>query len=130
MSEILDNIYGRSVALYLELYFLVFLEVVEVYFWWKNFQSLIFMFSFYTKNSRTGSRKTCITQGLFVIESCPTPRWVTFLIFSRLIYDISSHSNDLILARSTSLQDSHRKWKVSHQNSELVYEIFQILNRQ
>ena len=92
-------------------------------------QNLIFMFSVYPKNSRTGSRKTSITQEFLVIENCPTPCWVTFLIFCRLVFDISSHSNDLILAWSTSLQVSHPNSKVSHQNSRLVYEIFQFLKQ-
>ena len=92
-------------------------------------QNLIFMFSVYPKNSRTGSRKTSITQELLVIENCPTLCWVTLLIFCRLVFDISSHSTDLILAWCTSLQVSHPNSKVSHQNSRLVYEIFQFLKQ-
>ena len=61
-----------------------------------------------------------------VVESCPTPRWVTFLIICRLVYDIPSHLNGLILAWSTSLQ---LRQKFIHQNSKLVYGIFQFLKQ-
>ena len=46
------------------------------------------MFSFYPKNGRTGSRKISMTQAWLVVESCPTPLWVMFLIFCQLVYDI------------------------------------------
>ena len=118
MSKILGNIYDRSIAIVFgTVLFNSFWRLWKFIFWQNMFQNLIFMFSFYPKSSRTGSRKTCITQELLVMESCPTPHWVAFLIFCRLVYDISSHLHDLILAWSTSLQ-------VSHQNSRLVYEIF------
>ena len=123
ISKILDNIYDRSIA--------IILEIAGTYFFWKKKknQNVIFMFSFYLKSCRTGSRKTSITQELLFIESCLTSLWVTFLIFCRLVYDIFSHSNDLILAWSTLLQVSHPNSKVSHQNSRLVYEIFQFLKQ-
>ena len=123
MSEILDNIYDRSIA--------IILEIVGTYFFWKKKknQNVIFMFSFYLKSCRTGSRKTSITQELLFIESCLTSLWVTFLISCRLVNDIFSHLNDLILAWSTLLQVSHPNSKVSHQNSRLVYEIFQFLKQ-
>ena len=110
----MGNTYNRSIA--------IVLEIVEIYFWRNIFQNLIFIFSFYSKNSRTGSRKTSITQELLVIESCPAPSWVTFLMFCWLVYDISSQLNDLILAWSDLLQ-------VSHQKTGLVYQIFQFLNQ-
>ena len=56
------------------------------------------MFSFYPKNCGTGSIKTFITQAWLIVESCPTPYWVTFLIFCRLVYDMPSHLNGLLLA--------------------------------
>ena len=49
MSEILGNICDRSIA--------IVLEIVETYFLRKMFQNLMFMFYFYPKSSRTGSRK-------------------------------------------------------------------------
>ena len=121
MVEILGNIYSRSIA--------IVLEIVETCFLTKNLQNLIFMFSFYPKNNRTGSSKTSVTQELSVIGSCPTSGWVTFFIFCRLIFDISSHLNDMILAWSTSLQVSHQNSKVSRQNSRLVYKTFQFLRQ-
>ena len=121
MSEMLVNIYSRSIA--------IVLEIVETCFLMKNVsKSYIYVF-FLSKNSRTGSSKTSVTQELSVIESCPTPGWVTFFIFYRLIFDISSHLNDMILAWSTSLQVSHQNSKVSRQNSRLVYKTFQFLRQ-
>ena len=84
---------------YLELYVLVlFGDCGSLYFDKKNFQNLILMFSFYPKNGRPGSRKTSITKAWLFVESCPTPHWVTFLTFYRLVYDIPCHLNGLILA--------------------------------
>ena len=74
MSKILGNIYDRSIAMVL--------KIVETYFVTKNVsKSYIYVFFFYPKNNRTGSRKTSIIQELLVRKSCPTPRYVTFLIF-------------------------------------------------
>ena len=105
MSKILGNIYDRSIVIVFgTVVFSSFWSLWNHFFWQKKFQNIIFLFSFSPKNSKTGSRKTSITQELLAIESCPTPRWVTFLIFCRLVYDVSSHLNDLILAQSTSFQ--------------------------
>ena len=41
-----------------------------------------------------------ITQEWLVVESCPTPRWIAFLMLYRLVYNINSHFNELILAWS------------------------------
>ena len=84
------------------------------------------MFSFYPKNGRPGSRKTSITKVWLFVESWPTPHWLTFLTFYRLVYDIPCHLNGLILAWRTSLQ---LFWKVSHQNSKLLYEVFPFLKQ-
>ena len=80
--------------LYLELYFLVlFWRLWKFFFWGKNFQNLLLMFSFNPKNGTAGSRK-----------SYPTPHWETLLILFWLVYDILSHLNGLILTWSTSLK--------------------------
>ena len=131
----MGNIYDRSIGtVFGTVFFSSFWRLWKLIFWQKNFQNVMFMFSLYPKNNRTGSRKTSIIQELLVTESCPTLRWVTFLIFCRLVYDIFSHLNHPILAQSTSLQVSHRnsknsRQKVSHQNSRLVYEMFQFLKQ-
>ena len=112
MFKILDNIYDRSIAIVFgTVFFSSFWRLWKLIFFTKKIQNLIFLFYFYPNNSRTGSTKTSITQELLVIESCPT----FFLIFCRLVYDISSHLNDHILAWSTSLQVSHQSSKVSYQ---------------
>ena len=80
------------------------------------FQNLTFMFSVYPKNSRTGSRKTSITQEFLVIENCPTPCWVTFLIFCRLVFDIFSHSiglKHLVTGQPPRLKGQSPKFKAS-----------------
>ena len=93
MFQILRSIYDRSVAIGTA-FFGTFCRLRKLIFWWQNFQILIFMFSFYPCNSRTGSRKTSMTQEWLVIESSLTPCWVTFLIFCQLVYNITSHLND------------------------------------
>ena len=102
MPEILGNIYDRSIAtVFGTVFFSSFWRLWKLISWQKIFQNVMFMFSFDPKNNRTGSRKTSITQELLVTESCPTLRWVTFLIFFRLVYDIFSHLNQPVLAQST-----------------------------
>ena len=109
MSEILGNIFiwvfsinseiGLLLALvkyvvlpfYSKLYFLYFLEA-------KNL--LIFVYLFCPKNGSIDFTKAFITQEWLVVESCPTPRWIAFLMLYRLVYNIRSHFNELILAWS------------------------------
>ena len=67
MSEVLGNIYDRSVAIVfgtvvIGTVFFSTLEIVETCFLTKNFQNLLLVFSFYPKNGRTGSRKTSLTE--------------------------------------------------------------------
>ena len=99
MSEILGNIYDRSITIVFgTVFFSTFWRLWKLVFRGENFQNLIFTFSFYLEISRTGSRKNSITQEWLVVESYPTPRQVTFLIFCRMVYNIPFHLNDLILA--------------------------------
>ena len=58
---------------------------------------LIFVCLFYPKNGAIDFTKTFITQEWLVVESCLTPRWITFLMLYRLVYNIRSHFNELIL---------------------------------
>ena len=72
MSEILGNVYDRSIAIaFGTAFFVIFGDCGKVFFDEKFFNVLYLYFLFIQKNSRTGSRKTSIVQ---VIESCPTPR--------------------------------------------------------
>ena len=52
------------------------------------------------KNSTTDSRKPSITPKWLVVETCPIPRWIAFLMIYRLVYNRRSHFNELILAWS------------------------------
>ena len=127
MFEILGNIYDRSIAIVFRTeFFGTSWRLCKIVFWRKTFQNLIFVFSSYPKLSRAGSKKISITHDWLVVKSCPTPHWVTFLTFCRLVYDTPSHLNGLILAWSTSLRLYQ---KVRHQNSKLVYEIFPFLKQ-
>ena len=66
-----------------------------------NFSYGIFFYLwiyFVQKNSTIHSRKTSITQDWLVVESCPTSRWIVFLLLFRLVYNIRSHFNELNLA--------------------------------
>ena len=60
----------------------------------------------YHSGLQTDSRKTFINQEWLVVESCPTPRWTaffinalsrTFLVLCRLVCNICSHFNVIIL---------------------------------
>ena len=132
MSEILGNIYDRSVAIVFgtvvfgTVFFSTFWRLWKTCFLTKSFQNPILTFSLYPKKGRTVSIKTSITQAWLVVESYPIPHWVTFLIICRLVYDIPSHLNGLILVWRTLLQLCS---KVSHQNSRVVYEIIPFLNQ-
>ena len=76
---------------------------------------------FYSKNSRTGSRKTFVTQKWLVVKSFLK----TFLILNRFVYNIPSHLNDLTLVWSAQLQLCQKgqppKFKASVQIF-LIYE--------
>ena len=91
MSNIWGNIYKRSIAtVFGTVYFSTFLRLWKLIFWRKIFQCFFCVF-FLSKKQQTVSTKTSITQEWLVVESCPTPCWVTSLIFCRLVYNISSH---------------------------------------
>ena len=69
--------------------------------WRKIVQNLlIFVYLFSPKNSTTGFTKIFITQKWLVVESCPTPRWIAFLMLYRLVHNIRSHFNELTLTWS------------------------------
>ena len=62
--------------------FRYFLEIVETFISWrKYFQRLVIFTGFFIQKPVTS-----ITQKLLVVESCPTPQWITFLMFYRLVY--------------------------------------------
>ena len=117
----MSNIYDRSIGIVFGILFFG-----SFWNWWKLIIWSKFMFSFYPKSSRTGSRKSSITQEWLIIERYQISRWVTLSIFFWLVYDISSHLNDLILTWNTLLQLYQN---VSHQNSRLLYEIFQFVKQ-
>ena len=80
---------------------------------------LIFVYLFCPKNGAVDFTKTFITQEWLVVESCPTSRWITFLMLYRLVYNIRSHFNELILAWSACLNNFRANylcsspWKVA-----------------
>ena len=52
---------------------------------------LIFVYFFCPENGTIDFTKTFITQEWLVVESCPTSRWIVFLMLYRLTYNICSH---------------------------------------
>ena len=46
---------------------------------------LIFVYLFCAKNGAYDFTETFITQEWLVVKSCPTPRWITFLMLYRLV---------------------------------------------
>ena len=98
MSEILDNIYiwvfsiNSEIVLLLALVkymlcshftqdciFCTFWRLKILVLWQKIVENLlIFVYLFCPKNDAIDFTKTFITQEWLVVESCPTPRWITF----------------------------------------------------
>ena len=115
MSEILDNVYiwafsvnsDGALILALNKYvlcshftqkciFCTFWRIKILVLWRKVVENLlIFMYLFCPKNGAIDFTKTFITQEWLVVERCPTPRWITFLMLYRLVYafDLCSHFN-------------------------------------
>ena len=98
---------------------LYFLEEKIFVLWRKIVENpLIFVYLFCPKNSAIDFTKTFITQEWLVAESCPTPHWIGFLMLYRLVYNIRSHFNELILA-----------WSASHKSKCIADLIFIIHQR-
>ena len=81
---------------------------------------LVFVYFFYPKNSTSDSRKTFITQKWLVAESYPTTPWIAFLMLYRLVYNVSSYFNELILAWSAYERQAARRVKPSRNDYNLV----------
>ena len=119
MSEILDNIYIWVFLVNIESVLLLalvkymlcshftqncillyFLEAKNPILWRNIVENLIFVYLFCPKNGAVDFTKTSLTQEWLVVESWPTPRWIAFLMLYRLVYNIRSNSNELIVAWS------------------------------
>ena len=116
MSEIFDNIYtsvfsvNSEIVLLLALIkymlyshctqgsiFLYFLEVKNLRFVTKNCSKSSYICTFILSKKQRNSRKTSTTQKwLAVRRKLPDP--IAFLMFCRLVYNIHSHFNKIILA--------------------------------
>ena len=46
------------------------------------------MYLFFPKNSKTDFRKSSITLEWLVVDSCPTPHWIAFLMLYWLVWNI------------------------------------------
>ena len=130
MSEILDNIYiwvfsvnSESVLLLAFVKYLLYSHCTEnsifcrfwrlntLVLWRKIVQNLlIFMYLFCPKNNTIDSRNTSITQERLVVESCPTTRWIAFLMLYQLVYNTRSDFNELIFAWSAYLKRAMCWW--------------------
>ena len=79
--------------------FLYFFEAKNPYFvtknCWKSSYICVFILS---RKRRNWFHKNPHNSGTV---GCPTPRWIAFLMLYRLVYNIRSHFNELILAWST-----------------------------
>ena len=77
--------------------------------WRKIAENLIIIAClFCPKNGAIDFTKILITQERLVVESCPTPRWIAFLMHYQVVYNISTHFSELILAWSAYLKS---EWK-------------------
>ena len=133
MSKILDNIYIwvylvniESVLLLVLVKYILcshftqncillfFLEAKNPYFvtknCWKSSYICVFILS---EKRRTRFQKKLYNSGM-VGRRKLTPRWIVFLMFYRLVYNIRSHFNELILVWSAYLENYRYKfneWK-------------------
>ena len=84
-----------------------FLEAKNPCFEMKNCSKSSYMCVFISpkKNSTIDFTKTFITKEWLVVESCPTPCWIALLMLYRLVYNIRSHFNELILAWNAYAKD-------------------------
>ena len=118
MSEIFDNIYIWVFLLNIESALLLawvkhmfcshftqncillyYLEAKTPYFVMKNCSKSSYICVF----NLSKKRRNCfhkIRHKWLVVESCPTPPWIAFLMLYRLVYNICSHFNELILVWS------------------------------
>ena len=85
----------------------------------------IFVYLFCAKVSTINSRKTSITLERFVIESCPTPLWIAFLMLYRLAYKIRSYFNQLIFGLKWLNQENIR----FEENFKLLYHYMFAVDR-
>ena len=102
--------------------FLYFLEAKNPCFVTKSCSksSYICAFILSKKQHNFVSKKTFITLERLVVESCPTPRWMAFLMLYQLVYNIRSCFNELILAWSAYL-------KINVSNNQSVSFMWNIL---
>ena len=149
MSEIFDNIYiwvflvitESALLLALVRYMLCshftqncillyFLEAKNPYFvtkiYWKSSCICVFILS---KKQRNWFHKNLHTQEWLVVESCPTPRWITFLMLYRLVYNIRSHFNELILPWSTYLEISQNSQESTSARATFLNKVAGLLKR-
>ena len=149
MSEILDNIYiwvfsinSESVLLLAlvkcmlcshftqNCIFCTFWRLKILVLWRKIVENLlIFVYLFCPKNGAIDFTKTFITQEWLVVESCPTPRWITFLMLYRLVYNIRSHFNELILPWSTYLEISQNSQESTSARATFLNKVAGLLKR-
>ena len=75
---------------------------ILLYFLWRKIVEnlLMFLYLLCPKNGAIDFTKTFITQEWLVVDSCPSPWWMASLMLYRLVYNIRSHFNELILAWS------------------------------
>ena len=120
MSEVLDNIYiwvflvkiQSILLLTLVKYMLCshftqncillyFLEAINPYFVTNIFLNFfLYLCIYFVQKAAQLISQNLLTQEWLVVESCPTPRWIAFLMLYRLVYNIRSRFNELILVCS------------------------------
>ena len=140
MSEILDNIYiwvflvnTESVlrlALVRTVFCCTFWRVKILILWPKIIENLlIFVHLSCPKNSSINFTKAFISQEWLVVESCPTLRWIVFLMLYRLVYNIRSHFNELILPWSTYLEISQNSQESTSARATFLNKVAGLLKR-
>ena len=73
-------------------FFCTFWRLKTLVLWQKVVQDLvIFAHLFCPKKSINESKKSSVTQERLVVESCPIPRWIAFLMLYCLVYNLRSY---------------------------------------
>ena len=87
----------------------------------------LYLFTYFVQNNSTiDSKKIFLTQEWLVVENCPTPPWIAFLMLYQLVYDIRSHFNEPILPWITYERQAARRVRPSRNEYNLVRNLLTV----
>ena len=110
--------------------FQYFWRLWKLLFFEKNIIEILLYFYLFIQKAITS-----MTEKYLVVESCPTPQWITFLMFYRLLYNILSYLNNMISAwrapcyNNVSSQNNGRSSVMTDQIFNLTDQSFSEIRR-